>query len=119
MTQQQSPPYAPGCADAGAQVARLREVLALVEELAGRDPRPPGDGALDEAALLSAAYERALPIDQKRFDAFAGETARWASVGVETLLKLEEAGFPVGAAAARLAEELEKALVRLSQRLPG
>jgi hypothetical protein len=119
VTQQQPPPYVPGFADAGAQVARLREVLALIEELAGREHRAPNDGILDEAARLSTAYERALPIDQKRFDAFAGETARWAAAGVETLLKLDDGGFPVRPAATRLAEELEKALARLSQRLPG
>jgi hypothetical protein len=28
MTQQQQPPYAPGLADAGAQIAQLRQVLA-------------------------------------------------------------------------------------------
>lgn len=119
MTQQQSSPYVPGCADAGAQVARLREVLALIEELAGREHRAPNDGILEDAARLSDAYDRALPIDQKRFDALAGETARWASVGVETLLKLDEGGFPVRPAATRLAEELEKTLARLSQLLPG
>ncbi|HEX2763551.1 MAG TPA: hypothetical protein VHM92_06855 [Allosphingosinicella sp.] len=119
MTQQQPPPYVPGCADAGAQVARLREVLALIDELAGRARRGPQDDMLDDAARLSSAYDHALPIDQKRFDAFASETGRWATAGVQTLLKLDEGGFPVRAAATRLAEELEKALRRLSQRLPG
>ena len=119
MTQQEPPFYAPGLADAGAQLAQLRQVLALVEEMAGRASLSPGDGALDEAARVSAAYARALPIDQKRFDNLASETARWARAGVEALLKLDEAGMPVRAAAERLADELEKGLATLALRLPG
>ncbi|MFL6844565.1 MAG: hypothetical protein ACJ8ER_06755 [Allosphingosinicella sp.] len=118
MTQQDRPLYAPGFADAGAQFAQLRQVLALVDELAGRAPLSPHNAELDEAARVSAAYARALPIDQKRFDSLAGETARWASAGVEALLKLDEAGMPVRAAADRLAEELEKGLAELARRLP-
>lgn len=118
MTQQQPPIYAPGLADAGAQIAQLRQVLALVEELAGRATLAPKDEVLDEAAQVSAAYARALPIDQKRFDALASEIARWAAAGVGALLKLDDAGMPVGAAAQRLAEELEKALKELGRRLP-
>ncbi len=119
MTQQEPPRYAPGLADAGAQLAQLRQVLILVEELAGRTARAPQDEALDAAARVSAAYARALPIDQKRFDSLAAETARWARAGVEALLKLDEAGMPVRAAAERLADELEKGLAALAQRLPG
>jgi hypothetical protein len=119
VTQQEPPFYAPGLADAGAQLAQLRQVLALVEEMAGRASLSPRDDVLDEAARVSAAYARALPIDQKRFDGLAGETARWARAGVEALLKLDEAGMPVRAAAERLADELEKGLAALAQRLPG
>jgi hypothetical protein len=119
VTQQQPPFYAPGLADAGAQIARLRHVLALVEEMAGRSSLSPKDEVLDEAARVSAAYARALPIDQKRFDTLAAETARWAAAGVGALLKLDEGGLPVRAAAERLAEELEKGLAALAQRLPG
>ena len=119
MTQQQPPLYVPGLADAGAQLAQLRQVLILVEEMAGRTHKVPGDEVLDSAARVSAAYARALPIDQKRFDALAAETARWAKAGVEALLKLDEAGLPVRAAAERLAEELDKGLAALAERLPG
>ena len=119
MTQQEPPRYAPGLADAGAQLAQLRQVLTLVEEMAGRATGSPQDEALDAAARVSAAYARALPIDQKRFDNLAAETARWARAGVEALLKLDEAGMPVRAAAERLAEELEQGLAMLAQRLPG
>ena len=119
MTQQEPPFYAPGLADAGAQIAQLRQVLTLVEELAGRATLTPKDSALDEAARVSAAYARALPIDQKRFDNLAAETARWAAAGVGALLKLDEAGLPVRAAAERLGEELEKGLATLAKRLPS
>ncbi|HEY0113461.1 MAG TPA: hypothetical protein VGB59_09970 [Allosphingosinicella sp.] len=118
MTQPQAPFYAPGIADAGAQIAQLHQVLALVEEIAGRTASP-GDGAMDEAARTSAAYAAAAPIDQKRFDSLAAETARWAAAGVDALVRLEEAGLPVAAAAGRLGEELERALVSLAQRLPA
>lgn len=118
MTQQEPPFYAPGLADAGAQLAQLRQVLALVEEMAGRASVSPRDDALDEAARVSAAYARALPIDQKRFDSLAAETARWARAGVEALLKLDEAGMPVRAASEQLALELEKGLAALARRLP-
>jgi hypothetical protein len=118
MTQQEPPFYAPGLADAGAQLAQLRQVLTLVEEMAGSSALSPKDSDLDEAARVSAAYARALPIDQKRFDGLAAETARWAKAGVEALLKLDEAGMPVRAAAERLAEELEKGLTALAERLP-
>lgn len=118
MTQQEPPLYAPGLADAGAQIAQLRQVLALIEEMAERVPVSPRDSDLDEAARISAAYARALPIDQKRFDALAAETARWAAAGVGALLRLDEAGMPVRAAAERLAEELEKGLDALGRRLP-
>ena len=116
---QQAPRYVPGTSDAGAQVARLRQVLALVEELAGKAVRSPAESAMDEAARISAAYSEAAPIDQKRFDLFAGETARWAAAGLEALLKLEDAGLPVKIAAERVAEELRGALAQLAQRLPG
>lgn len=119
MTQQQPPPYAPGLADAGAQIAQLRQVLALIGEMAGRASVSPEDSILDEAARISAAYARALPIDQKRFDNLAAETARWAAAGVNALLKLDDAGMPVRAAAERLADELGRGLAELGGRLPG
>jgi hypothetical protein len=119
MTQQQPPFYAPGLADAGAQIAQLRQVLALIDEMAGRASLSPGDELLDEAARISASYARALPIDQKRFDNLATETARWAAAGVGALLRLDDAGMPVRAAAERLGEELEKGLAELGRRLPA
>src|SRR3954468_10175184 len=105
---------APGLADAGGQVEQLRQVLALVEELAGRGSPAP-DAALDQSARISDAYGRALPIDQRRFDVHAADTARWAAGGVEALLKLEERGRPCRAAAAALADKLSRTLVELQE----
>jgi hypothetical protein len=118
MTHQDSSAYAPGLADAGRQVARLRQVLALVEELAGRPASPPSESSLDEGARISAAYDSAWPIDQRRFDSLAGETALRAAAGVEALLALRKGGRPCAAAAGRLCEELSAALARLRSLLP-
>jgi hypothetical protein len=109
----QTVPFAYGTADAGGEIAQLRQVLALVEELAGVSAAP--DGALDEAARVSAAYESAQPIVQRRFGTEAARTARWAAAGLEALVTLEERGWPVKPAAGKLAEELRKALRQLSE----
>lgn len=114
MTHQSTHTYMPGLADAGGQVAQLRQVLVLVEEIAGRQAAPGRDGELDEAARVSAAYAHAAPVVQRRFDRIAGETARWAATAVETLLGLCDRGRPAGAAAAVVAVELRKALRTLS-----
>lgn len=108
-------PFLTGAADAGAEVTQLRQVLALVEEIAGRTPARLDTNILDEAARVSAAYGNALPIVQKRFDALATHTATWAAAGVSALMKISEAERPTGPAAARLADELRKALSRLGE----
>ena len=112
MTRQASHP-APGLADAGGQVAQLHRILFLVAELGGGSATPEGP-ALDQAARISAAYQNALPIDQRRFDAAAGETVRWATAGAEALLKVEESGLPCRAASRSLAGALAGALHTLS-----
>ena len=112
---QQSQPVRHGNSDPGAQIARLAEVLGLVEELAGRSASPRADAALDEAARVSAADDAAFPVVQRRFDMLASETSAWAAACVEALLVLRERERPTEAAAARLAEELQKALARLRQ----
>ncbi|HEY0148335.1 MAG TPA: hypothetical protein VGB70_04965 [Allosphingosinicella sp.] len=110
----QNAPFLHGTADAGAEIAQLRQVLSLVEELSGA-AETPDVAALDEAARVSAAYEAAMPIVQRRFDEEAARTARWAAAGAEALVTLEERGWPVKAAAARLCEELRKALGTLRE----
>src|SRR3954451_374781 len=117
MTQHDVPLYAPGLADAGGQVAQLREVLALIEEIAGARAQARGDAALEEAARVSAAYAAAPPAAQRRFDERAAAAARWAVAGVETLLALQEKGRPSKPPAAALAEALHRALSELSRML--
>lgn len=110
----QSPPTPPAAgADPGRQLAQLRELLRLIEGIAGRRDAGRGDALLDEAARLSDAYDRALPIVQRRFDALAAETAGWAAAGVEALLAAAQSGSP-RAAAERLAARLEQALAGMA-----
>ena len=99
--------------DAGRQVAQLRHVLRLVEELSGRQTAPAiPDAALDEAACITSAYLQAEPIVQRRFGILAAEIAAWSAAGVEALLAAGESRSP--AAARALADELELGLGRLS-----
>lgn len=109
MTHQAPPTPSAAGADPGRQVAQLREALRLVEEIAGRKPSLDRDAALDEAARMSSAYERALPVVQRRFDALAAETAGWAAAGVEALLAAAPSAAP-RAAADRLARRMADAL---------
>ncbi len=98
--------------DAGRQVAQLRHVLRLVEEIAGsRSDEAGGDAALDEGARVSSAYDRSLPIVQRRFDALAAEIASWSAAAVEALLQAGERRSP--AAARRLAQELRSGVADL------
>lgn len=109
-----APPRPPVAgADAGRQVAQLREALRLVERIAGRPAQAGRDALLEEAAQVSEAYERALPVVQRRFDVLATETAAWAAAGVEALL-IAGAASPPRAAAMRLAADLERALSELA-----
>ena len=108
---------APAGADPGRQIAQLREVLALVQRISGRIPAEHGrEAMLDEAARISDAYDRALPVVQRRFDALAGETSGWAAAGVEALLAAGES-TPPKAAAARLASQLDLALSEMASLL--
>jgi hypothetical protein len=99
--------------DAGPQVAQLRHVLRLVQELSGRQAAPTvADGALDEAARITSAYFEAEPIVQRRFGVHSAEVAAWSSAGVEALLAAGERRSP--AAVLALASELEQALSELN-----
>ncbi len=110
MTHQAAPHAAMAGADAGRQIAQLRQVLTLVGGIAGRRASTASvDLALDEAARVSSAYGDALPVVQRRFDALAAETSAWAAAGVEALVAASERGS-ARHAARRLADELEQAL---------
>jgi hypothetical protein len=107
MTHQAPPVPASAGPDPGRQIAQLREALRLVERLAGEERAH--DRALDEAARISSAYDVALPVVQRRFEALASETALWAAAGVEALLSAGNSE-PSRAAARRLARQLDTAL---------
>ena len=115
MTHQARPSPVPPGTDPGRQIAQLREALRLVERLAGR-PGADQEARLDEAARISEAYDRALPIVRSRFDTLAAETSAWAAAGVEALLAAATA-IPPRAAAARLASALERALAQMGRLL--
>lgn len=111
MTHQRKVLHVPATANAGREVAQLRHVLGLVEQIAGRERSgPDASAALDEGAHITAAYEQAMPILQRRFDTLAAETSAWAAVAVEALLAAENPRQPPKAPAGRLALELEEAL---------
>jgi hypothetical protein len=112
MTHQAPPSPASAGPDPGRQVAQLREALALVERIAG-EGWAPNEHGLDEAARISSAYDIALPVVQRRFEALAQETALWAAAGVEALLAAGDAD-PPRAAAARLAHRLDSALSEMA-----
>jgi len=109
MTHQAPPSSAPPGQDPGRQVAQLREALRLVERIAGLPESASHESRLDEAARISDAYERALPVAQRRFESLVAETALWAAAGVEALLAAGSAP-PPRAAAASLAMTLERTL---------
>jgi hypothetical protein len=113
MTHQAPPAPSPAGADPGRRIAQLREALRLVETIAGLPAAASPDAALDEAARVSAAYDRALPILQRRFDTRAAEAASWAAAGVEALLAAQGEGG-AGAAARRLSRQLERELGELT-----
>jgi hypothetical protein len=116
MTHQAPPSSTPPSADPGRQVAQLREALRLVERIAGRPESSSPEGRLDEAARISDAYERALPVAQRRFESLVAETALWAAAGVEALLGAGN-GTPPRAAAERLALTLERTLNEMASLL--
>lgn len=118
MTHQTPEFHVPSPTDAGRQIAQLSHALMLVRQMAGREVPGEGDAAaLDEGARIGAAYGDAAPVVQRRFDALVAETALWAAAGVEALLAADDADTRPRAAAARLADELAKALRDLSRLL--
>lgn len=112
MTHQLQPFLVSTGTDAGRHFAQLRQVLRLVEELAGRGTSAlEQDAVLDEGARVSSTYEAATPIVQRRFDTIAAEASTWSAACVQALLAAGDRRSP--AAAARLADEISGALKEL------
>jgi hypothetical protein len=103
--------------EAGHKVAQLRHTHALVARIAGRSEAVEEIEKLADGARINGAYMAAPEIGQRRFDLIAAETAGWAAAGVEALLAAHATGLPARAAAARLAEELERAIGDLERLL--
>lgn len=113
MTHSSAAEQIPPPVEPGRQMAQLRDVLTLVEQIAGRNSKDWSE----EGAGPAAAYEDALPVKQRRFEALAAETATWAAAGLEALLAIQHAPEPPRAAAAALAAELDRALADLDRLL--
>ena len=94
------------------QIADLRHLLALVQEIVG-ESSPSGD-ALNEMARISSDYDAAPAIVQRRFDACATETTEWAAAGIKAVTG-SSGSHPPRAAARRLADELGRAIKRLGK----
>jgi hypothetical protein len=107
---------APESVDAAEQVAQLRQILHLVEQIAGGPTNGlAAESAMNENARIISAYESAAPIVRRRFNGLAEETADWAARGVGVLLAARDDDDPPRAAAARLASELTHALRELGR----
>ena len=115
MTYQPSSAYIPAPSEAGRQIAQLRHVLGLVEQIAERAGHDAAPAALDDDARIAGAYAAASSIVQRRFDALAEETIAWAAAGIKALIEAQTDPEPPKAAAATLADELDGALARLSR----
>jgi len=110
MSYQSHPSHVRTPVDAAVHFAQLQQVLRLVEELGGAAHGDADDG-LDQAARHSSSYAGAEPIDRRRFDILARETASWSAAGIEALVAAGPDRSP--AAARQLAAEIAASLDRL------
>jgi len=111
MTRMTPTACAPESLEAAEQVAQLRQILHLVEQIAGQEPSGiAAEAAMDENARIMSAFESASPVVRRRFNALADETATWAARGIGVLLAARDDDEPPREAAARLAVELRGAL---------
>lgn len=90
------------------RLARLADVLALVERLSDDCGAP-----LVIGRDMAAAYAAAGPIARRRFDARLAETAAFAAAGIEILLRQRQGAGDHRAAARRLAREMRTAIAEL------
>lgn len=102
--------------NAGRSFAHLNHMLGLVEQIAGRAAS--GSHAIaGEGERIDGAYRCASPLVQRRFDAMAGETAMWAAAGVDALAAATDPPVQPRAAAACLADELDRSLSQMARLL--
>lgn len=91
---------------------RLADLSALVSRIAGRE-----DEEAPDADGLAAAYEGALPVAQRRFDALVAEATAWSAAGAEALLAASETDGRI--AAERLGDALDDAFRELRALVRG
>jgi type III secretory pathway component EscR len=95
-----------------ADFARLHQVLASVQDLAGVRATS-RDVALNEVAWVSSVYAVAPEIVQRRFDTLTAETALWADASREALFKAPSSA----SAATLLADELRYTIGEITRLL--
>jgi cysteine synthase len=91
------------------QIAQLRAIRALVDELAGNQP----DAMVPVRHDLDRLYDRAPSVARERFNALAGETAAYAAAGLSALIAGRGSGGSVTGAAALLAREMARSIRRM------
>lgn len=101
-----APPFGPDGLD------RLAGLRALVSRIAGWEDREAPD-----AAGIATAYDGALPVAQRRFDALLAEATAWGAAGAEALLAASETDGRI--AAERLGDALDDAFSELGALVRG
>lgn len=122
MSHHQAPAFAEGPeAEAARALLRLRDVLALVERMAGVDAPsarrdPIDERALDEGAALALAYAHAPSVARRRFDALAGEAAGFAAAGLRALIEHKQrSGRECAPAARQLARDMRSSIEAMTR----
>lgn len=106
--------------EAAQSLLRLRNVLTLVEQIAG-DERPSNipvhlDEQLDNEATLALAYATASSVTRRRFDALAGEAASFASAGLSALIQHKQRmGRDCHAGARQLATDMRHSIEAMTR----
>lgn len=108
-------------ADAAHALLRLRAVLALAEEMAGKtEHREVSTGIdqreLDEAASLALAYANISSVARRRFDALAGEAAGYSAAGLAALARHKQRlGRDCPAGARQLSVDLRQSIAAMTR----
>lgn len=116
MNHDQAPLHPAGDeAEAAHALVHLREVLALVDRMAGdrhgASARSASSDQLEEGAALALGYANAPSIARRRFDALASEAAGFAAAGLGALIQHKErTGTDCAPAAQQLADEMRRSI---------
>lgn len=102
-------------AEAAHALVRLREMLMLVEQIAGgadlaARPSPIDQRTLNDGAAIALDYANASSIARRRFDALAGEAAAFGAAGLGALMRKKQRTGRDHAAARQLAGEMRQSI---------